>query len=267
MMRWNDKKLLRKLQISVLALVFLACNPDSLVVDCAVSDFAVKVTKVRIADCGLQNGEVTLTATGGTPPYEFQLEGENPQEANVFDNLVSQIDPYNFVVTDRNGCEQSVSTLVGQKGPFTANATISTSGCGTSNAKIIAEPFNGVAPYKYQLGENGQYQDENYWENLPAGIFSVWIADANNCYMGIRDIHITSGVSYSESIGTIFSTSCSTTDCHGGAQSPDLSEFSGISANGENIKTKMNSTPTHGSITAEESRLLTCWIDDGLPNN
>ncbi len=263
------RKPLRKLQISALALVFLGCNPNQLVVDCAVSDLAVKVTKVRIADCGLQNGEVTLTATGGTPPYEFQLKGENPQELNVFSNLLSQIDPYNFIVTDRNGCLQSVSTLVGQKGPFTANATISHSGCDTSNGKIIAEPFNGVPPYKYQLGENGTYQDENYWENLPTGIFSVWIADANNCYMGIKDIHITSGILYSEVIAPIISTSCSTTDCHGGSQSPDFREFSNIQANAEKIKSKLKdgTMSNHGSITEEEIRLITCWIEDGVPNN
>ncbi len=262
------RKLLRKFQISVLALVFLACNPNQLVVDCAVSDLAVKVTKVRIADCGLQNGEVTLTATGGTPPYEFQLEGESRQESNVFSNLVSQIDPYNFIVTDINRCEQSTSTLVGQKGPFTANATISPSGCNTSNGKIIAEPFNGVPPFKYQLGENSTYQDENFWENLPAGIFSVWIADANNCYMGIKDIHITSGILYSKTILPII-TNCSTTACHGGSQSPDLREFSDIQANAEKIKSKIkdDTMPNHGSITEGEIQLITCWINDGAPNN
>ena len=263
---------MKKILIFIFGLIIYACdsNPIDEEVDCALTDLSLKVTKVQIADCGLQNGEITIEATGGTPPYQYNIENFTTQESNVFKGLGPPlIDPYTFFVTDNNGCTQSATTFLGQRAPFTATITVTYSGCEGDSATITAVPFNGVPPYTYQLGENSQYQDENYWENLLSGTYSVWIKDASHCFMGITDIAVTSGVSYSESISSIISTNCALPDCHGGTQTPDFRVFSNIQANAEKIRTLVQdkSEPREGSLTEEEIKLIICWVNDGAPDN
>ncbi|MBN2776583.1 MAG: DUF11 domain-containing protein, partial [Bacteroidales bacterium] len=55
-------------------------------------------------------GEITVTASGGTPPFTYSLNGGTPQVSNVFDNLPAG--NYNIVVTDSEGCSETASITV-----------------------------------------------------------------------------------------------------------------------------------------------------------
>ena len=264
---------MKKLSLIVLiaVIVFGACGTDPVqeVVDCSLTDLSLKVVKVKIADCGQENGEITIEASGGTPPYQYSFEEGTTQESNEFKGIGTRSEPYVLHVTDKNGCFQSVETFMAQKAPFTATVTTTYSGCEQSLGTITANPLNGVPPYTYQLGENSDYEDANYWEGLPAGLYSVWIKDDKHCSMGITDIRIYSGITFEEHISPIITNNCALAECHGGSQQPDFREFSNIQANAEKIRsrTQDKSMPMTGSLTDEEIRKIGCWVDDGAPDN
>lgn len=59
---------------------------------------------------GGTDGSITVTATGGTPPYEYTLEGAIPQGSPVFENLAAGT--YNLTILDFNGCEVQLEVVV-----------------------------------------------------------------------------------------------------------------------------------------------------------
>ncbi|NVK83057.1 MAG: SprB repeat-containing protein [Cytophagia bacterium] len=68
---------------------------------------------VTDAGCGTSNGSIQVTATGGTEPYEFRINGGVAQTSNHFQNLGSG--SYTVSITDQSGCEttENVEILSG----------------------------------------------------------------------------------------------------------------------------------------------------------
>lgn len=70
-----------------------------------INSLAVSTTTTPVTACGLKNGTLTLTATGGTAPYLYQLGG------GIFDTTrhfhLLQEGAYEFTVKDVHGCESN----------------------------------------------------------------------------------------------------------------------------------------------------------------
>ncbi|MBR08386.1 MAG: hypothetical protein CMP48_12010 [Rickettsiales bacterium] len=65
------------------------------------------------AGCGNSNGTITALASGGTEPYNFELNGSQTSANGSFSGL--EIGSYEVTVTDSNGCSstQSIEILSG----------------------------------------------------------------------------------------------------------------------------------------------------------
>lgn len=73
---------------------------------------------------------------------------------------------------------------------------------------------------------------------------------------------------YSLHVKTIIEANC--IQCHGqGGNSPNLSTFNGVSNNANSIKNEVVSRrmPQGGSLTDEEIKTISCWVDEGALNN
>lgn len=80
----------------------------------------------------------------------------------------------------------------------------------------------------------------------------------------------TGSVSYVADIKPIIETKCLLSGCHGSSPSlPDWGVLSEVQAQAQDIKrrTRDRSMPATGSLTQEQIDLITCWVDDGAPNN
>ena len=237
---------------------------EELTVNC--DEFPITLeTIIADADCGLNNGIVTIIPKGGTSPYQYHLGGM-VQDVNTFEML--EAGNYTVVATDANGCSGQAEFVVLNKDGVVATASVTNSGCGTAESILTISAESGVEPYRYSIN-NGASQSSNNFTDLPAGNHSVLVTDLNNCSFSL-DQFIPTGVSYSNSIEAIIMDNCAVTGCHNGTQFPDFRVFENIQTNKNNIRTRTQnkSMPAGGgSLTQEHIDLIACWIDDGALAN
>lgn len=63
------------------------------------------------ATCGLEDGELELVVSGGTPPFEYSIDGGLTfVPATIFVDLMAG--SYDIVIRDDNGCTNSKSIVI-----------------------------------------------------------------------------------------------------------------------------------------------------------
>lgn len=141
-------------------------------------------TAVVMPRCnGGDDGAITLTVEGGTPPYAFRWENDTDFTSdNTLDNLT--VGDYEVVVRDDNGCEIMLTIPVRelelQLDP-TVVATTDPSCTGFSDGAIVVNISNGEPPYQFNFNDGNGFVDENSLTNLPAGTYQVDVLDNNLC--------------------------------------------------------------------------------------
>ncbi len=121
---------------------------------------------------------ITANASGGVPPYQYNLNGGLNQASNVFGGVTAGL--YTINVTDNNGCTTSLSFSIAQPTQLVASAVSSAIPCfgGTSDITVTA---NGGSP-GYQYGINGGgLQASNVFLGIPAGTHTILVQDQSGC--------------------------------------------------------------------------------------
>jgi hypothetical protein len=126
--------------------------------------------------CGDGNtGEATVSATGGTPPYQY--EWSNGESTESIDDLPEGI--YIVTVTDANNCTAVGQVEIDVIDDFQIMTTPMDVLCfGGNTGRILVIPSGGAAPYTY-LWSNGETTNEII--NLTAGVYTVTVTDSNGC--------------------------------------------------------------------------------------
>jgi len=132
------------------------------------------------------DGTITVTATGGTPPYEYSREGNaDPayQPANQFTGLGPGL--YTIWTRDANMCVVN-GTITISESPQIQVLDETVSGeilChGDSSVQIsVNEVTGGVAPYEYSVNGGMDFQSTGIFPALPAGTYQTVIQDALGC--------------------------------------------------------------------------------------
>jgi hypothetical protein len=129
--------------------------------------------------CPGNNGSITLSASGGTAPYTYSLDGGIPQSNATFNNLAAG--SYNYTVTDNTGC--SNSALLNLIATTVVNTTYTLTvpiNCNGESASITVDATGGQSAYTYST--NGTtYQASNTFNGLMAGAYTIYAKDANGC--------------------------------------------------------------------------------------
>lgn len=116
---------------------------------CTITSNTIAVGTTNTLSCNavVSGNTITIGASGGTPPYEYSINGGPFQNSNVFTGLVGV--NYNYLVRDQQGCICSGVVIIN----IGLNVTISyTLGAPPT---LIADVLNGNAPYNYQWSFNG----------------------------------------------------------------------------------------------------------------
>jgi gliding motility-associated-like protein len=139
------------------------------------STLTVDVDVTDISCNGGATGQISLTTTGGSGPYDYVWSPIPDQTATVT-NLA--IGTYYFTVTDQNGCAYNDSAEVDNASPITLIATIDSIECvgGTGGISVIVN--GGNAPYTY-LWSTGAIIDNI--SNITANTYSLTVTDASLC--------------------------------------------------------------------------------------
>lgn len=130
------------------------------------------------------NGTVTITATGGTAPYLYQLAEAGAgawNTGNTFSGLAATTYPVS--VKDNTGCIRTIYITLSQPAAFTANYTATDVTClGGSNGSISINTSGGTSPYTYAWKKNGTaYATTQNLANLSPGNYTLIVTDANGC--------------------------------------------------------------------------------------
>jgi gliding motility-associated-like protein len=124
---------------------------------------------------GGNTGSATVTASGGTTPYQYAINGGANQTVSTFTNLGQM--QHTVIVTDARGCTASVTANVASPSAINTLATNQSNvTCfGASDGRVIVNATGGTSPYLYNNSNN------NVFSGLAAGSFNVTVTDANGC--------------------------------------------------------------------------------------
>jgi len=122
-------------------------------------------------------GSIEITASGGTAPIEYSLNGGAFQLSGVFTNLSTGI--YEIAIKDEVDCTVLDTIDFEIPGlPFFNEIVIDTPSCGvdTFNVEILATGDN----LEYAI-DGVTFQQDNIFIGLSEGVYPVAISDENNC--------------------------------------------------------------------------------------
>ena len=122
----------------------------------------------------------TVTATGGTTPYSYSLNGGAAQATGVFNTLGAG--NYNILVTDNNGCIYSVAFTITQPVQLVAQISSSTNvTCfGAADGTASVDVTGGTTPYSYSWDDPSS-QTTSKATGLAPGTYHVTVTDAKGC--------------------------------------------------------------------------------------
>ena len=126
--------------------------------------------------CGADpTGKITLQATGGVTPYQYDLGDDKWQETPVFPSLTSG--SYNVQVKDINGCIAVNNAVVNALNPaITSVADITPVNCfGENNGALKVNISGGDGHYTYQWNVADPL-------HLKAGNYTVKVTDGKGCF-------------------------------------------------------------------------------------
>ncbi len=141
---------------------------------------AVKGETTPATCYGKADGRITLTSSGGTPPYQYSKnKGNSWQDAALFTQLSAGI--HQIRVRDHNGCEDSVQVQVQQPLQLSVNPVTRTVSCfGGADGRITLAPKGGTAPYTYRMDKE-EWQTAGNYGPLAPGVFLITVKDNNGC--------------------------------------------------------------------------------------
>lgn len=107
---------------------------------------------VSATKCGLVNGSINVTASGGTAPYNYSINnGVSFQGSPQFSNLSSG--NYNITIKDAHNCTVSVpATINASTVPVINSFTWQNITCyNGADGEITVLASNGISPYVYEI--------------------------------------------------------------------------------------------------------------------
>lgn len=231
------------------------------------------LSSTNVSSCQLPDGGITVDAVGGTPPYRFKVNDGAYQSNGNFTKLPAG--QHLVSVLDINGCEsfQEVKLDVSAR-LLTATATTTPDNqCFADNGTIKISTRNGKPPYSFSL-DGVNFQEDSTFYLLPKEIYPVVVRDGASCryLLRVRVERGSTGVSYANNVGPIISANCATSGCHNGDAGFTLNftVFDNVRVFAPRIKGLVSQKISHRGqppLLQQEIDFISCWADDGAPNN
>jgi len=167
------------------------------------------ITYLDITDTsvvGGSDGAITITATGPGTPFEYSV-GFGYQTGNTFTSLSATT--YTIAVRNISGFTATLGGIQvsdpsgggGADPPYISGIIVVDSTTRVSaDGSITIIATGGTTPYEYRLN-NGEYQSNNKFSNLPANNYTLYVRDATGTVSSLSGIRINQPPIITGSIG------------------------------------------------------------------
>ncbi len=138
---------------------------------------------VTNATCGVNDGIISVTATGGTSPFQYALNSGTPQSASTFNGLATG--SYSIDVFDASGCVyQTIATIGNPNAPSAVVAGADISCFGTCDGSAVVSATGGTGSYTYSWSPSGGSSSSA--SMLCQGTYNITVTDAANCVTNVN---------------------------------------------------------------------------------
>ena len=162
------------------------CTTSKSVVISQPTVLGLSTTSTTNVDCkGNSTGSITVTGSGGTTPYTYNIGGGSYSSANTFGSLAAG--SYTIGIKDANGCTSSVSVTITEPAILNLSATVTNPVCfNDKTGKITLSVTGGTSTYNYRvdttwLSPTSGFLTTNVFSNLFEGRYAAQVKDANGC--------------------------------------------------------------------------------------
>jgi uncharacterized protein (DUF2141 family) len=142
---------------------------------------------LKQVDCkGNSTGSITVSGSGGTGSYSYNIGGGTYGTSNVFSSLTAG--SYTIGIKDANGCTKSASVTITEPSSVLSVSSTSTTNVdckGGSTGSITVSGSGGTGPYTYKKG-SGSYSSTNTFGGLATGTHTIDVKDANGCLSSVN---------------------------------------------------------------------------------
>ena len=141
---------------------------------------SITTTPDSCGNINFPTGTAVITATGGTPPYTYSIDGGNTyHSSNIFDSLESKA--YDLIVKDSLGCEGHSSFVIANGSTISFTFKTTNAQCDTcASGIIILTATGGIPPFDYLLDDSVSSSDGLFFYVVP-GFHTVRVIDATGC--------------------------------------------------------------------------------------
>ena len=152
-------------------------NVQLKITDCLLTG---NIQVVQAPTCqGINDGAVVLSATNGTPPFQYAFDGGTADTVTQYNGLSAGT--HFAVFSDASGCFDTVVIDLTPVKDVTVNVATTDITCyGAGNGTATAQVINGTAPVSYTW-QTTPVQNTQSINNLTAGTYTVSITDADGC--------------------------------------------------------------------------------------
>ncbi len=141
----------------------------------------------NVSACGGgSDGSITVTVSGGVPPYHYMLDGVDKEVSSLLTYTIRGLQPnnsYNVSVTDSKGCSISKNVMLMQEPAPTAIVNYKgTPICmGGNQGFLTIGQTGGIPGFNYSDDGGTTFQGSYRFLNLSAGIYSIVVRDSKGC--------------------------------------------------------------------------------------
>ena len=151
-------------------------------VSVAGSSLAIDDLKTTAPRCLTANGEVSVSATGGTGRLTYSIDGTVYQSGSLFRNLPGG--SYTVRVRDASGCEVTKPVSLPASNPLIILSTSAVpTTCGLPNGRASMTVAGGVKPVRFST-DGRRAQAGNTFDSLRAGTYTLFAQDSAGCTAG-----------------------------------------------------------------------------------
>ncbi|WP_161622657.1 SprB repeat-containing protein [Cesiribacter andamanensis] len=128
--------------------------------------------------CHAGTTTLTASATGGTPPYAYSIDGGTTWQPDPA--FTVSAGTHTVLVQDANLCRDDVVISIGDPDALVAGATHGTIACHGGTTTLEASASGGTSPYEFSIDGGSSWQSESSF-TVEAGTYTITVRDAMGC--------------------------------------------------------------------------------------